>query len=118
MSKYLKILGVWVFAGVVLTLFLRSELESWSMQTTNMAADIEFDFEKGTSLNKLAKKFEQLKVVDSALKFKWYIKIFSDYSRFQAGHYLIETDYSAQEIVEMLSSGKSYSPVILTIVII
>ena len=90
MSKYLKILVVWVLVAIVSAVFFRSELLSWSLKPNQLATNTEFDLDKGTSLNSLARELEELQLVDSSFKFKWLVKIFNDYSRFQAGHYLIE----------------------------
>ena len=117
MSKYLKISIVWVFSAVLALWFMRSELNDWSTKAGPIAEKVEFDLERGTSLNGLSNELSDLGLVDSSLKFKWYVKIFSNYSKFQAGHYLIEPGDSPAGIVRKLVLGESFSPVIMTIVI-
>ena len=72
---------------------------------------------KALALNALSKQLYAEGFVDSSLKFKWATKLLYNYSKFQAGHYLIEKGDTPENIVEKFESGKSYSPVILSIVI-
>ena len=117
MSKYTKILVVWIISLGTLAAYFGYELKNWSNRPSNLTSDTEFDLNKGTSLASLSNNLEALGAIDSAFKFKWSVKLFGDYSRFQAGHYLIEARKSPSEIADVFTTGKSYSPVILTIVI-
>tara|TARA_Y100000991_G_scaffold206143_1_gene183018 strand:+ start:3210 stop:4277 length:1068 start_codon:yes stop_codon:yes gene_type:complete len=69
------------------------------------------------SLKDLAKNLESKKIIDSALFFEISVRAFHEYKNFQAGVYSISSPASPNKIIQMLSSGEIYNPVVFDFII-
>jgi len=78
---------------------------------------VEMDLEKGMSLESLSKELENKKLVSSARLFSVWVKIFSNFRGFQAGHYAFQQFVSPLEIERSLKTGKIFSVPTIELVI-
>jgi len=85
-------------------------LVSWAKRPIDTQVETtELDLVKGMSLSALAMDLEERKLVSSGKLFSAWVKIFSDFRGFQAGHYVFEKFVSPADIEKSLKSGKIYS---------
>lgn len=75
-----------------------------------------YEFSSGTSLKTLAKDLEDKGVISSSFWFCMWVKLNSDYSKYQAGTYKFENS-SFMDVDELLKTGKTYSPILLSVTI-
>ena len=103
MSKILKILVAWFFLAVLAFFYFKSQLSQWAKTPISISEKLEFDLNKGTSLNALSRSLYSEGIVDSSFKFKWATKLLYNYHKFQAGHYMIENGDSPEILSKSLS---------------
>ena len=65
------------------------------------------------ALENFADRLEASGLVSNSTAFTYWIKFFSDYSRFQAGNYLFESSVSPEQIAAKVIEGDTFEPVIL-----
>ena len=110
MSRLLTILSFIVFFFSIILFAGGYYLVSWSNHQHDASVEIiEMDLEKGMSLEALSKDLERKNLVSSAHSFTLWVKIFSNFREFQAGHYAFQQFVSPLEIERSLKSGRIYS---------
>lgn len=96
--------------------FYRS-LPDWATATRELSEPVVIKLERGSRLNDFAKTLEQEGLVDQGLRFRYWIKFYRDYGRFQAGQYRFEGSVSPLQIVEAIESGRIWQPLELQYVV-
>lgn len=113
---------LFLFFGLVLGFaagaywFYRS-LPAWSEVAHPLPQPVVIKLERGTRLNDFAKQLEREGLVDQRIRFRYWIKFYGDYGRFQAGQYRFEGSVTPQQIVATIEAGKSWQPLELQYVI-
>ncbi|MCB0324906.1 MAG: endolytic transglycosylase MltG [Bdellovibrionales bacterium] len=106
-----------VFGGLVALAVagfaLQHYLKTWGVTRTTLSEPIVIEFPRGTSLGMLAEELAQSGLISERRRFELWVRLFSDYSRFQAGRYRFESEVSPLEIAEKLRAGDIYAPVVL-----
>lgn len=102
--------------GLAATGVYYSHLKTYFETEKILNQPFEFEFSRGMRLESLCSVLES-KIEISCLDFRLSIRMFSDFRRFQAGHYRIEGSFSPQSLAQTLSSGRTYRPVIFSITV-
>lgn len=92
-------------------------LPVWSEAARVLEQPIVIKLERGTRLPDFARTLEQEQLIDHAPRFRYWIKFYRDYGRFQAGQYRFEGSVSPKQIVETIESGKIWQPLELQYVV-
>ncbi len=92
-------------------------LPAWAMQKRALPAPADVKLVKGGRLRDFAQELQDTGAIDSAWKFRLWIRFYKDYSKFQAGPYRFEGDQSPASIVETVEAGKTFQPYELQFVI-
>jgi len=104
-------ISIFIFAGGYY-------LVTWSNHQHDSGVElVEMDLEKGMTLEALSKDLEKKNLVSSARTFSIWVKIFSNFREFQAGHYAFQQFVSPLEIERSLKSGKIFSVPAIELVI-
>jgi len=106
-----------VIASACLGRYAYVSLEHWGRQETELVDAKLVEIPRGTSLRALSKTLASSALVDHQTKFRVWARIFSDYSKFQAGNYRFEGSVSPTEIAKRIISGDIYIPVVLEVTI-
>lgn len=88
-------------------------LHSWGVESGKLKSAVTVPFPQGTRLITLAQSLESRKVISNDFLFFLYVKIFHDYKRFQAGNYRFKAATKPIDVVEKISSGDAFQPVVL-----
>jgi UPF0755 protein len=107
-------LGLGFVAGA---LWFYQSLPAWSEAAQELQEPVVIKLERGTRLVDFARALEQEKLIDDAPRFRYWIKFYRDYGRFQAGQYRFEGSVAPRKIVEMIESGKTWQPMALQYVV-
>jgi UPF0755 protein len=92
-------------------------LQSWGERGLARPEARELLFERGQSLRALSTSLEKEGLVDSAILFEVWVRLFSRPTALQAGRYRFETAQSPRAICAKLLSGEIYQPLVLQITI-
>jgi UPF0755 protein len=92
-------------------------LPAWSEVARDLEQPVVIKLERGTPLRSFAQTLEQEALIDHAPRFRYWIKFYRDYGRFQAGQYRFEGAVSPRQIVDAIESGKTWQPLELQYVI-
>lgn len=104
------------FSGLIcgsLVAYFVWAVSTWSSAPLTLPKNSTVELSRGTGLTNLAGILESKQLVDSAMHFSVWVKIFSNYGAFKAGLYKFEGPTTPQDIAERLISGKVYEPIIL-----
>ena len=91
-------------------------LSNWS-KTPKTVSALEIVVGEGTPLKRLGKMLESSGLISDERLFRIWVRLYSDYSKFQAGRYLFEGNISPAKIAQMIQEGEIYTPVALQFVI-
>lgn len=69
------------------------------------------------SLKFFSNELEQLNIIDNGFLFYVWVRLFSDYSKYQSGRYLFDGDMSPKNIDDMIKTGRVYEPIVFKITI-
>ncbi|WP_176737033.1 endolytic transglycosylase MltG [Oligoflexus tunisiensis] len=107
-------LGLGFAAGA---LWFYQSLPAWSETAHELQEPVIIKLERGTRLADFARMLEQEDLIDHAPRFRYWIKFYRDYGRFQAGQYRFEGTIAPRKIVETIESGKTWQPLALQYVV-
>lgn len=105
-----------LIAGVGGVLAVR-HLQAWYAEPLLLARPVNYQFVPGTRLRQLAADLETSGAIDSAFKFRMYVRYFGNYQSFQSGSYQFGGETSPARIVDDFAKGRIYTPVALQITI-
>ncbi|SMF54935.1 endolytic transglycosylase MltG [Pseudobacteriovorax antillogorgiicola] len=97
--------------------FYYFKMKSWGERQVFVEKASVIHFPAGTKLDALAGALEASGVIDDALNFKVWVKMFGHYHRYQAGRYRFSGQISPVYIDQKMSLGKTYTPITLQFVI-
>lgn len=118
MARLFTILSLVVFFISICVAVGGYVLISWSSHAHDIGSEIvEFDLEKGVALSALAEGLREKNLISSSSKFTIWVKYFSNFRNYQAGHYAFSRFVSPQEIEKSFLSGKIYSVPKLEVII-
>ena len=110
--------------AIFLTLFLLGlttygyyQLERWGKTPLAITTPVELTLSRGEGLRSFGKKLEQSHVISHHLLFEMWVRLFSDYARYQAGSYRIEPALTLFELDAMIRKGEIFQPVLLELTI-
>ena len=86
--------------------------KNWTTSYSNLEKEVVYEFKPKTSLDKLSKDLAGNKIVSSDVFFKYWVKYFANYSKFQAGKYRFSDKITPLEVVASFVSGSTYNPVV------
>jgi len=89
------------------------DLQRWGIEERLLSEVKTVDFPRATALNELAKRLVGEGVIDRQTYFSIWVRMFSDYSKFQAGTYRFEGYVSPYEVARKIINGDNYVPVVL-----
>jgi UPF0755 protein len=115
-----RMIQLLILASLAVGAFLlwqRFAIERWGSTPLALSQPVEVDFARGQTLRSLAESLAKAGVIDTAETFVHYARLFGDPRRFQAGHYRFEGQPTPAQIVEMISLGRTYEPVVLSFTI-
>ncbi len=87
----------------------------WPLQATSLAQTTKFKLEKGVSLKNLSSQLETAGLIDNQHLFYYYVRMFSDYSKFQAGNYQFKNQISNTDIIKKMIAGDTFQEVLFEI---
>lgn len=93
------------------------QLKLWGTRVTPLEQVVVIDLKKGSSLREFSKQLESAQLIDKAIKFEVWTRLFSSYSRFQAGPYRFKNKVSPRLIARKVIKGDVYRPVVFKITI-
>ena len=108
--------NILILAILIGTAWIGGRLYISNRAAESVKADEVYEFSSGTSLKTLSLDLEQKGLISSSFWFSLWVKLYSDYSRYQAGTYKFENP-SFKSIDESLKSGKTYNPILVTVTI-
>lgn len=121
MLKFFKIILILCLVGLIAAYFGFKKAEkdffNWNEAALNLKAPVILEYPRGTSLKALSDKLEQQQLVSKAFLFEWWVRLFDDYSRFQAGRYRFEKRVSPKDIIKALRGGDTYAPIVYKLTI-
>ena len=97
--------------------YLYGDLRAWNTTRLPLAAPTVIQFPRGCSLEALSEELAAKRVIDRTLYFRLSVRLFSDYSRFQAGTYRFDGTVSPQEVIDAIIEGRIFEPVVLKLTI-
>ncbi len=80
-------------------------LQHWGSAVRNLTTGQVVSFPAGTSLRSLAQALAQAEVVDSALRFRFFVRCCADFRKFQAGNYRFRGATSPAQVVARIVAG-------------
>jgi UPF0755 protein len=114
MLKKLIGLGLAAFIGVGGALaYGYFHLQTWSNQAIKATEEQVVEFPSGTPLKALAADLHQRGLVSSPSKFEYLVRLKRNYGKFQAGKYKFEDQPTPAAIIDKMTSGDVYWPVIV-----
>lgn len=112
-----KLLLVLVLASVGLGTYLFYHIPEWALTERSLSNPVVLKLSKSERVRDFADKLQDNGVIDSAWRFRLWIRFFKDYGRFQAGQYKFEGQVSPASLAEIIQSGKTFEPFELQFVI-
>lgn len=106
-----------VAVAVCAAWFAHRDLAYWGVREQVVEGEKVIQIPRGTSLTTLSGLLAEQGLVSSSLRFKLWVRFFSDYSGFQAGQYRFVGQVSPQSIASMIRRGEVWRPVALEITI-
>jgi UPF0755 protein len=107
MKKILALFTLLLFALVGLGVGTAYYMYKQWQRPSPLAEPILLEIPKGYGATHVGKLLQQNGVIESARSFKWWCSVYSSKVHFKAGWYNIPTGQSIEQIVELLSSGKT-----------
>jgi len=89
------------------------QLNSWSEKPYLLSDPIEFELARGTSLQQLSTQLQAKGLISDSTKFRYWVRLFKDYHKFQAGLYLFKDQVSPEGIVQQMQAGDIYTPIVV-----
>lgn len=117
MKRFLLLMFGLVLGFAAGAFWFYQSLPAWSEKTRELALPVVVKLERGSRLDDFAKRLEQEGLIDHGLRFRYWIKLYGNYGRFQAGQYRFEGSVSPKLIVETIEAGKIWQPLELQFVI-
>lgn len=115
--KTLIYLLIFSFSISAFCFFSYKGFHDWSKKRHVVPARVVYDFQKGTKLDDLSAALRENDVVSSELLFKYWVRFFAQYGRFQAGKYLFEGQIAPREIITNFVNGSVYNPIVYELTI-
>ncbi len=117
LKRFLTLLVFCAVIFLIVTVLVIKYISYWSQKTQIVFPAVEFRLEAGEPLGGLARRLEDLKVVDCGICYKIWVRYWSRYDKFQAGRYLIEQAVSPRSITEKLMAGDVYNPIVFQLAV-
>lgn len=83
----------------------------WSGEALVLHQPVVIDIPRSTSLNTLSRRLEDRGLVTSDRLFKFWVRYFDDYRKFQAGRYRFEGQVAPIELISTIVQGDIYTPI-------
>ncbi|MCX6131066.1 MAG: endolytic transglycosylase MltG, partial [Proteobacteria bacterium] len=112
----LLLIGLVLGLGIGVGWFYKT-LPSWSLEVLSLPEARTIRLEKGTRLTDFAKQLQDEGLIDQAQRFRYWVKFYGDYGKFQAGQYRFESAVSPRQIVEAIEAGRVWQAIELQFVI-
>lgn len=112
-KRMVRALGLIMILGGVAASLGVWRLNRWAETPIEISAPTQVEFSRGTSLLALSQLLNDYQAIDHPTYFHLWVKLFSNYSRFQAGLYKFEGPTSPKQIAEVIISGKIFEPIVL-----
>ncbi len=93
------------------------KLDSWGKAPLSLAQPIVIEFPKGTTLQKLTDDLTQQGVISNEFLFKTYMRWRGNYRKFQAGSYQFTNQVNPDQVIQKMTSGETYNPIVLQLTI-
>ena len=113
MMRFVLSLLILVVSSLALGRYSYVSLKRWGMQEVPLYQARVVEIPRGTSLKNLSGSLFKSGVVDNRTKFRIWTRLFSNYSKFQAGKYRFEGNISPKEVAKRIISGDIYIPIVL-----
>ncbi len=110
MKSLAKLLLAFLLGCAVLGFYLYGHLPVWSNRSLTLREPTVVKLAKGVRLQDFAAELEQNGVIDSAWRFRLWVRFYQDYAKFQAGQYRFEGTVSPVTVMDTIKSGKIYEP--------
>lgn len=120
LKSFLKIFFL-VLAGAALLIGVavggRSYLAHWGRVERALPAPVEVELLRAESLRSFSKKLERVGLIDSALRYEYWSKLFDSYDLYKAGLYRFEGASSPEQVAATVRAGNVYTPLVLQIAV-
>jgi len=90
-------------------------LVNWGIRKNVVENQIIFELERGQTLSSFSKVLASSKIIDHPIAFQLWVKLFGKYSKFKAGQYRAQREYSIADLVSMIEKGETYYPVVYSL---
>jgi UPF0755 protein len=117
MKLILKLLIIFLILFYFIANYLIKDINTWAKKEIYISAPTLIKLKKGLSLNKLTQVLKSQKLITSEIKFKIWIRFYSDYKKFKAGLYKFENKVSPKSIIATMIKGEIYTPLALKLTI-
>lgn len=117
LKRLFRIIAIGLSLVVALVLLGLYELHRWANAPQASVEEQMVHLNRGTRLTELAGTLESLGLIDSALRFKVWVRLQGDFSAYQAGSYRFKGEIAPVAIAETMKSGEIFTPVVLKFVI-
>ena len=88
-------------------------LKQWGQTKVSITEPKVIELSRGMTLSKLSTELEQNALIDSAIFFRWWVKFFDNYAKYQAGKYRFTDSVSPDAISSIMKKGDIYTPTVL-----
>lgn len=102
---------------VAVSWFTSQRFQDWSNTKHSITGEAIVDLQAGARLNTLSRDLKVKGVVDYDWLFRFWVKYYADYSKFQAGKYRFTGEITPREVVASFSTGDTYNPVVFELTI-
>ena len=92
-------LALGFIAGAV---WFYQSLPKWAEESRTLPQPVVIQLEKGERLVDFSKYLQSEGLIDHAPRFRYWVKFFGDYERFQAGQYRFEGAVNPRQIIETI----------------
>ena len=113
MQCLLSAAGLFAIAASLLCWGYYKSVERWKDNSLVLAEPREIVLEQRTGLTSFSRKLKQIGLVDNSFRFRIFVRLFADYSRFQAGRYRFTATVSPAQLAQVITSGQIYTPIAL-----
>ncbi len=115
--RFIAALVLLIAAVGICALWLLNSFIDWSEREKALIEPVVIDFSQGQSLRKLSENLAQAGMIDEAELFELWVRLFEDYTKFQAGTYRFEKNASPDSIIKTFMAGKIFAVYALEITI-
>jgi len=89
----------------------------WASTPRTLAAPVEVTLERGTRLTAFSEALALSGLVSDPRLFSVWVRLFADYSRFQAGRYRFEGATTPAEVAAKILAGETWNPIVFQLTV-